>query len=87
MNDKLLSLKILSPDRIILNLDKIASINVRLENGSLIGVRPGHAPLIALSADSLLSYRSEDTLHKVHVNDGILTIENNKVMILTTGPK
>jgi len=85
MSDKLLSLKVLSPDRIILNADNITSINVRLEDGDLIGIRPGHTPMIALTSSGKLAYKNQNADHNMTINAGILSVEKNLVRILTTG--
>jgi len=80
-----LTLEILGIDGVLLLTEKITSINVRMENGALIGLRPGHAPLIGSVAAGIINYKIGSDLKKVKVNAGLLSIRENKIRILTTG--
>jgi len=55
-----------------------------LEDGSWLGIRPGHAPMIAATGDGELKVRQDGTDQKVAVKAGILTLSDNLVSILTT---
>ena len=53
---KSLTLRILSPEGTILKVDEAASINVPLVDGGGIGIRPGHAALIAETVEGPVHY-------------------------------
>lgn len=40
-----LSLEVLGAEGMILKAEEISSINVRMEDGTLLGIRPGHTRL------------------------------------------
>lgn len=87
MADKLLTLEVLGADGILFKEENITSINVRMENGDLIGLRPGHAPLIGLAAKSRLQYTTGEVPKLVEIDAGVLTVRKNRVRILTTGAR
>ncbi|HCU58166.1 MAG TPA: hypothetical protein DF984_08110 [Anaerolineaceae bacterium] len=80
---KPLSLRILSPEGPILEVDEAASINVPLADGGGIGIRPGHAPLIAETGQGPVRYQTAGGEDQIEVMPGILEIFNNVVTILT----
>jgi F0F1-type ATP synthase epsilon subunit len=80
----LLRVEVLSVAGTVLELENIHSIKVLLEDGSSIGILPGHAPLIGATADGLLFYNDEDGKKSVYINEGVLTVRDNLVSILTT---
>lgn len=79
----LLSLQILSPEGSILEVKDAQSIIVPLVDGGSIGIRPGHAPLIAETVRGEVRYRTNDKEHQIEVMPGILKINKNIVTILT----
>jgi F0F1-type ATP synthase epsilon subunit len=85
MPDDHLTLEILGVGGVLLTADMITSINVRMENGLLIGLRPGHAPLIGSVAKGMINYRIADELFETEVDAGLLSVNKNRVRILTTG--
>ena len=82
--DKLLRVEVLSLGSGGLELDQVERLQVRLEDGSWLGIRPGHAPMIAATGDGELKYRKDDRDGSVPVKAGILTLSDNLVSILTT---
>ena len=84
MTDGLLSLKVYSAAGLTAEIDQISAVNIRLDNGILLGIRPGHAPLIASSVKGDLEYLQEGKKQTLMVNPGILTVANNLIKILTT---
>lgn len=80
---KPLSLRILSPEGPILEVDGAASINVPLVDGGGIGIRPGHAPLIGETVQGPVRYQTPGEENQIEVMPGILEISNNVVTILT----
>lgn len=81
----LLSLRVLTPDGLILEETSLTSINIPLVAGGNIGIRPGHAPLIAETALGRIKYRKNKEQFEVQFHSGIVNIRNNVVLILTAG--
>lgn len=82
--DKLLKVQVLSLGSGGLELEQVERLQVMLEDGSWLGIRPGHAPMIAATSDGELKVRQDGTDQKVAVKAGILTLSDNLVSILTT---
>jgi len=87
MQPEQLSLEVIGAEGVIMKADEITSVNVRMENGTLLGIRPGHAPLIGPAQAGSISYTISGQLHRAHIEAGILTVRKNLVRILTTGTK
>ena len=83
--DSKLSLKVLSPEGAIIEIDNLTAVNVPLADGGSIGVREGHAPLIAETIRGTVRYRTEQNEDEVKLHAGVLDIRNNIVTIITTG--
>ncbi len=81
----LLSLRIISPDGIILERDQLVAVSVLLADGGSIGIRPGHAPLIAETLSGPVRYQSAEEHNRIEVHPGVLEIRENTVVILTAG--
>lgn len=85
MNSKrFLSLQIHNANGISEQIERISSLNVRLEDGSLLGIRPGHTNLIAATARGVLSYVLDGNLSTLDIEAGFLIIDQNVVKILTS---
>ncbi|HPR35363.1 MAG TPA: hypothetical protein PKY64_06785 [Anaerolineaceae bacterium] len=83
-SDQLLRVEVLSLGKGGLELDQVERLQVRLEDGSWLGILPGHAAMIAATGDGVLKYRKDDQDQTVSVKAGILTLAENLVSILTT---
>lgn len=83
MPDKKFSLVVMSPDQILLSQKNVTTINIRLDDGKLLGIRPGHAPLIANTAACQISYAVEGQIIEKAIPAGILTVRKNSVKVLT----
>jgi F0F1-type ATP synthase epsilon subunit len=83
--ETLLSLEILTPEGTILKADSLFSINVPLADGSPIGIRPGHAPLIAETLQGSVRFRTAESESQIELHAGVLDIRDNRVIILTPG--
>lgn len=81
---KKLKIEILSLGSGGMTLEDISSLQVLLADGSWLGIRPGHAPLVTATGDGELKYRQDDDEKKVQVKGGILTLKDDLVSILTT---
>jgi len=82
--EKLLRVEVLNLGSGGLELEQVESLQVRLEDGSWLGIRPGHAAMIAATGDGELKYRKDNQDQTVSVKAGILTLSDNLVSILTT---
>jgi len=81
---KTLTVEVLSLGSGGLRVDKISSLQIQLADGSWLGVRPGHAPLVTATCDGELRYRLDDDEKTVQVKGGILHLKDDLVSILTT---
>ena len=82
---KSLSLRILSPDGTILERDQLVSVSVPLSDGGSIGIRPGHAPLIAETLRGAVRYQTTEDQNQIDVHPGVLEIREDTIVILTAG--
>ena len=82
--EKKLKVEVLSLGSGGMTLDNISSLQVLLADGSWLGIRPGHAPLVTATGDGELRDRQDDREQTVQVKGGILTLANDLVSILTT---
>jgi F0F1-type ATP synthase epsilon subunit len=80
-----LNLRILSPDGISIEKTDLTAVNVPLADGGWIGIKPGHAPLIAETVRGAIRFRSELGEDSIEVHPGVLEIKENMVIILTAG--
>ncbi len=67
-----------------LRLDNVSTLQVQLADGSWLGLRPGHIPLVTATGDGELKYRKDGEEQIVQVKGGILTLKDDLVSILTT---
>jgi F-type H+-transporting ATPase subunit epsilon len=79
-----LSLQIITPKGVILKKEGLSAVNLSLEAGYPIGIRPGHAPLLAVIKPGMIKFRSPGQEGQFEVNSGILRIRNNTITILTS---
>lgn len=81
----LLTLKIFPPDGINFEKKGLKEVVVPLADGGSIGIKPGHATLIAETVRGAIRYRSELEQDSIEVLPGILDIRDNAVIILSAG--
>lgn len=81
---KTLTVEVLSLGSGGLRLENISSLQLFLADGSWLGLRPGHAPLVTATGDGELKYRQDGDEQTVQVKGGILTLRDDLVSILTT---
>jgi F0F1-type ATP synthase epsilon subunit len=79
----LLTLNIKTPEGLVLEKDNLTSVNVMLSDGASIGIRPGHAPLIAETKEGILKFHDQENQHVIDLLSGILEIRDNRITILT----
>lgn len=83
--EPVISLRVLTPEGAILEIDELTSVSVPLIDGGTIGIKPGHTPLIAETAKGFVRYRTEKGQKKIELHPGVLDIRHNVVLILTAG--
>jgi F0F1-type ATP synthase epsilon subunit len=83
--NKQLGLKILTPEEVVLERENLLAISVPLSDGSPIGVRPGHAPLLAETSQGSVAFRSEEDEQSIILLPGVVYIRDDTVTILTAG--
>jgi F-type H+-transporting ATPase subunit epsilon len=80
--DKLLRVRVVSPDRIV--FDGEGSAVVAPAWDGQVGILPGHAPMLALVGSGVLSVeRAGGGSDAFHVAGGVLKVERNQVTVLT----
>ncbi|MCD6475713.1 MAG: F0F1 ATP synthase subunit epsilon [Anaerolineaceae bacterium] len=80
-----LALRVWSPSETLLNVDDVSKVIVSLGDG-LIGILPGHTNLLAESADGEIRYTDNNgEEYKMDLFGGILKVENNQVLLFTSG--
>lgn len=85
MNDSTLSLRVLTPEGVLLDEDNLDGINIPLANGYPIGIRTGHAPLIGRTAPGKISYRQGNRERSLLLHSAVLEIRENMVTLLSAG--
>jgi F-type H+-transporting ATPase subunit epsilon len=83
--NSLLELRVLTPEGAILESAHLTAVNVPLVDGGTIGIRPGHAPLIAETVKGPVTYRTSEGEEHIQLFAGVLDIRLNTVTILTAG--
>ena len=81
----LIHLNVMMPEKKLIDTPDVSRLQLRLVDGGLIGILPGHAPLIAQTVTGALSYSNAAGEHEVQLQPGILHIASNEVTILTGG--
>jgi F0F1-type ATP synthase epsilon subunit len=71
-----------SPAGLLLEKGGLKSIQLDLIDGK-IGIHPGHAPLIAETAQGLIAFEDDQGKTTLPLQAGILTIRANKITIYT----
>ena len=82
---KSLHLRVWTPDEVILDIEQVDWVNLELADGGSIGIRPGHAPLMAETLTAPVYFEDESGEHLLFLEAGILQIERTRVTVLTHG--
>jgi F0F1-type ATP synthase epsilon subunit len=78
-----ITLTILSPDQVILNVKKVRMVRTRLRGDSWLSIYPNHAPLIAELLPGKLVYSADDQQEEIDLPAGIMQVNENKIKIFT----
>ena len=79
-----LMLRILTPDQLVFE-GSVRWVEVLLPDG-LIGIWPGHAPLIASTASGPLEYDPGTGVVRLSLGDGLLRVSHGECVILVSAP-
>lgn len=82
---KLLHLEVLTPAAKLLDVAEAEWVHLRLADGTGLSVYPGHAPLLAETVTAPLRYADQSGEQTFNIEAGILQVEDNTVMIFTSG--
>lgn len=85
MSPDTLTLKIITAQGTILEKEGLSAVNLPLLDQLPIGIRTGHAPLIAETSKGKIKYRSPEEEGEINIHQGVLKVRNNLVTILTSG--
>ncbi|TFG72676.1 MAG: hypothetical protein E4H27_02190 [Anaerolineales bacterium] len=78
---KTLSLSILSPDRVILEVENVTRLTARLGNDTLLSIYPGHAPLLVETLPGILEYFVDEKRIELALYGGILHVLQQYVTV------
>ena len=82
---KSLHLRVWTPDEVILDIEHANWVNLELADGGSIGIRPGHAPLMAETLTAPVYYEDASGEHLLFLEAGIIQVERPGVTVLTNG--
>jgi F0F1-type ATP synthase epsilon subunit len=85
MRSEFLKFRVLTPEGPILEVDQLTSVNIPLADDCPIGIRPGHAPLIAETIKGIVHYRGPEKKGEIKLHAGILNIRDNEIIVLSPG--
>ncbi len=77
-----LTLRIISPDRIVLNDTQVDQVSATAVDGGL-SILPGHEPLVTALGVDVLTYKQGNKEESAAIIGGILEVSRNEVTILT----
>jgi F0F1-type ATP synthase epsilon subunit len=74
----------MTPTEILLDVQGVTKISVQLAGSGSIGLRPGHAPLLAETVTAPLVYSIGESENSFDVQAGILFVETGTATIFTS---
>ena len=77
-------LRVLTPDQVVFE-GSVLWVEALLPDG-LIGIWPGHAPLIATTASGPLEYDAGNGIVRLSLGDGLLRVSHGECVILVSTP-
>ncbi len=73
-------LRVITPEQVLLD-ESVDWVQIPLEDG-LMGVWPGHAPLVAATGQGELEYSSSGELHHLPIGAGVLRIDSTHCVVM-----
>ncbi len=83
--DDILYLTVLTPDRVLLQVDRASKVRLRLADQVWLSIYGNHAPLLAETAPGPVQYETPAEAGEIEVGAGILWVSENRVEVLTSG--
>lgn len=80
-----LRLWVATPEKALLDLPHVDWARIWLADAGSIGIRPGHAPLLAETAPGPLHYGQGDEERTLDLERGILLVDREGISIFTSG--
>jgi F0F1-type ATP synthase epsilon subunit len=80
-----LRLRVMTPTVTLLDVQGVTNVRVQLADGGSIGLRPGHAPLLAETIAAPLEYSVGEAEHHFDTQAGILFVDTGTATIFTSG--
>jgi len=80
-----LILRIITPEGMLYEIKDLHSVTIPLSSGYPIGIRPGHAPLIAATEGGKIHYRNKTMESELNLYPGVLDIRKDNITVLTPG--
>jgi F0F1-type ATP synthase epsilon subunit len=80
-----LTLRVITPEGLLFEANRLSEVVVPLSDGGTIGIRPRHASLIAETAAGEVRYHERSGVEGLKILAGVLDIRDNIVTILTAG--
>jgi len=80
-----LRLRVMTPSETLLDVEEVTHIRLFLSDGGSIGLKPGHASLMAETISGSLAYMIGEREYQFPAQAGILFIERETVTIFTSG--
>lgn len=80
-----LRLWVATPEKSLLDLPSVAWARILLADGGSIGIRPGHAPLLAETEPGPLHYGDGEGERAFDLERGILLVDHEGISVFTTG--
>jgi F0F1-type ATP synthase epsilon subunit len=80
-----LRLRVMTPTVTLLDVQGVTNVRVQLADGGSIGLRPGHAPLLAETIAASLQYSVGEAEHHFDTQAGILFVDTGTATIFTSG--
>ena len=79
MDKEMINLRIITPDKGIMNQDSTDFFHVTLSSGYPISIYPGHAPLIAMVAQCTLKYGYKQKINQYLISEGFIKVKDNSI--------
>jgi len=80
MADKIINLKIITPERVLVE-DQVEAVYSKAIDGEF-GILPGHIPFMTPLDIGITKYKKDNEFEYVAIIGGILQVSNNNVIIL-----
>ena len=82
-----LHLSVITPDRVLLQVEGARRVRLRLSDQAWLSVYPYHAPLLAEVLPGPLQYDTELETGEIQIGAAILYVAENVVTVLTSGQR